>query len=225
METKRQVVIYSVETGILDDQTIYDRVKAYISPERLARAMRMYREKDQRLSILSEMLISYAYSVRGLSPHPVLLTGEHGKPFDQDDQLHFNVSHSGNRVVLAVTDNAVEIGCDIQKITKCDIRIAERMFSVEETERLVQVQAVSPGEDADLLFTKMWTRKESFLKCIGIGLAASNTQPDERFCFEELNVFAGYHCTVCLKTEEPFLIRVIEPTADMLEATCLAREI
>lgn len=213
-----EIEIYSADVSIFDDDRLYERAKKYISSERLARATRMYREKDRRLSILSEILISYAFASRDLPHHPALLLGEHGKPYVQDGQLKFNLSHSDTRATLAVTSDSCEIGCDIQHVTSCDIRIAQRMYSEEEITRLSQMVEHGPTLDADIEFTKMWTRKESFLKCIGVGLAASDRQPDESFRFYEYDGWKDYICSVCVNQSDAIHTTITEVDGIMIDS-------
>ena len=213
-----EIEIYSADVSIFDDNRLYERAKKYISSERLARATRMYREKDRRLSILSEILISYAFVSRDLPHHPALLLGEHGKPYVQDGQLKFNLSHSDTRATLAVTSDPCEIGCDIQHVTSCELRIARRMYTEEETSCLAKMLEDGPTQEADILFTKMWAHKESFLKCIGIGLAASERQPDETYQFFEYDGWKDYICSVCVNQSDAIHTTITEVDGVMIDS-------
>ena len=85
---------------------------------------------------------------------------EHGKPFIGNmSDLHFNISHSGDYAICAVSDT--EVGCDIEKTGELKMNLAERFFTPEE--RLV----VKTPED----FFKIWVKKESVVKCTGEGLS------------------------------------------------------
>lgn len=74
-----------------------------------------------------------------------LREGTHGKPAlaDLSSPLRFNLSHSGDLALVAVTQGR-EVGVDIQKI--------------------------KPRRD--LAFYKAWTRREAIVKCAGTGLLA-----------------------------------------------------
>ncbi len=74
-----------------------------------------------------------------------LRRGEHGKPAlaDSSSPLRFNLSHSGELALVAVTQGR-EIGVDIQKI--------------------------KPRRDD--AFYKAWARREAIVKCAGTGLLA-----------------------------------------------------
>ncbi len=88
--------------------------------------------------------------------------GVHGKPFIENrPEIHFNLSHSGDYVLAAF--GPVELGCDIQMIGEAhrNDRIAARFFTEAEQ------KALGGGMD----FYRIWARKESYIKCIGDGMA------------------------------------------------------
>ncbi len=90
------------------------------------------------------------------------LIGEHSRGF------HFNVSHSDNIAMIAVTSQS-QIGVDVERV-RPDIDatgIAERFFSAVEREMLASL----PGELQVEAFFRCWTRKEATIKAIGEGLS------------------------------------------------------
>jgi 4'-phosphopantetheinyl transferase len=100
--------------------------------------------------------------------------GEKGKPGLLKDQnsldLRFNVSHSGNLGILAVT-SGFEVGVDVETRQKVVdyISVAQRFFSRREYEALSNV----PEDLRQRAFLRCWTRKESYVKALGQGLACS----------------------------------------------------
>jgi len=94
--------------------------------------------------------------------------GDHGKPFLVADELQFNLSHSGEHGLLAMT-RRTEIGVDIEGMSrKVDTGgIAERFFSEREAGELLSL-----AEDQQRHgFFNLWTRKEAWLKATGIGIS------------------------------------------------------
>ena len=91
--------------------------------------------------------------------------GEHGKP--KVEGLEYNLSHSGNFVICAVSDKP--IGCDVEKIRKAPKEIAERFFAEGEKQYLARASV----EQYDEEFFRIWTMKESFVKMTGEGLSLS----------------------------------------------------
>ncbi|MEK7327027.1 MAG: 4'-phosphopantetheinyl transferase superfamily protein [Chloroflexota bacterium] len=105
--------------------------------------------------------------------------GRQGKPgllnSDGDPGLRFNLAHSGQLALCAVTRNR-EIGVDLEyvrPVLDMDL-VAERNFSPRENAVL---QALPPGE-RPLAFFNCWTRKEAYIKAIGEGLSRPLDQFD-----------------------------------------------
>ncbi len=102
---------------------------------------------------------------------PERLTFEYtqfGKPFLPDSRIRFNLSHSEDLAVLAVTFDR-EIGVDVERIQqqKDLLDIAERFFAVPEREALRSL----PVSDRAAGFYRCWTRKEAYIKARGDGLS------------------------------------------------------
>jgi 4'-phosphopantetheinyl transferase len=95
--------------------------------------------------------------------------GHHGKPRLADSPaLRFNLSHSGELALLAVTRHA-EIGVDVDRL-RPGLPVepfAERYFPTPDA-RFVTTGA-GPTERADR-FLRLWTRKEAVVKAAGARL-------------------------------------------------------
>jgi 4'-phosphopantetheinyl transferase len=88
-----------------------------------------------------------------------------GKPsFYNNSAIHFSISHTSDYIAIVI-DNE-EIGIDIEYIRKHKQAVARRFFTAEENEYLFSL----PNQDFDIAFTKLWTLKEAFSKCIGTGI-------------------------------------------------------
>lgn len=92
-----------------------------------------------------------------------ITTGLQGKP--QVAGIEFNLSHSGDLVVYAVSDRAV--GIDIERIRSMDLSgIIQRFFAPSEFAAWQKLPAI----DQEAAFFRTWTVKEAYLKAIGTGL-------------------------------------------------------
>ncbi len=83
------------------------------------------------------------------------------------DAIEFNLSHSGDRVLIAVAHRAV--GVDVERRceqTECE-RVAAFVFSAAERNAL----AALPREQRSAAFFAAWARKEAYIKATGYGLA------------------------------------------------------
>ncbi|WP_242902543.1 4'-phosphopantetheinyl transferase family protein [Actinomadura terrae] len=93
----------------------------------------------------------------------------HGKPRLPGHGVDFSLSHSGDRVVLAITEGS-GIGVDVEQESDRDVeRLAEMVLAAAEREAL----AALPPERRRSAFHAYWSRKEAILKATGHGLAAS----------------------------------------------------
>jgi 4'-phosphopantetheinyl transferase len=99
--------------------------------------------------------------------------GEYGKPgplqYPEREKVHFNLSHSGELGLLGVTQIA-PIGIDIEQLRDFDnmAAVVSRFFSPAE-----QIAYASLEQQHRIAgFYNAWTRKESVIKAIGLGLSA-----------------------------------------------------
>ena len=121
---------------------------------------------DQVRCLVAGLLLR---KVCGVTDDSQLYFGEQGKPYLKNGDTYFNISHSGDYVVL-VTANG-EIGVDIEKIASADNAVADRCFTAEE-------RMWMQSQKNDEVFFTIWTAKESVMKGTGLGLSL----PPETFC-------------------------------------------
>jgi len=94
--------------------------------------------------------------------------GEHGKPGLEGSELSFNLSHSADLVVFALSaDGPVGIDAERVEANSDHLEIAKRHFSASEISALESVPATELPE----AFFRTWTRKEAFVKARGEGLS------------------------------------------------------
>lgn len=92
--------------------------------------------------------------------------------------LEFNVSHSGEMILIAIATGCA-VGVDVEKI-RTDLdpnEIAVQFFSAREREVLA---SLSPAARFEAFFA-CWTRKEAYLKAKGVGLSLPLKQFDVSF--------------------------------------------
>ncbi len=99
------------------------------------------------------------------------IEGKHGKPQlapSHASEILFNLSHSGEKCLIAITLGR-EVGIDVERLRPlADWRdIAQRFFSERESNRLYAL----PPELTNLGFFATWSRKEAYIKALGLGLA------------------------------------------------------
>lgn len=192
--------IYSLDiTQVTDDEI--NLWYSQMSDEKKLEADRL-QKADKRLSkIAADHLCRKAISQSCSIPCEdiVFRLNEKGKPFAVNAEIQFNVSHSGNMVVCAVSNK--RIGIDIEKIRAVNPRAADKFATADEID---YIDSETNG------FFEIWTLKEAYFKCIGTGLGADiksvSFHIDENgiTCSEQgFNCFFkeiadGYVCSVCI---------------------------
>jgi 4'-phosphopantetheinyl transferase len=94
---------------------------------------------------------------------------KHGKPqlVDEDGGLQFSVSHSGQRVAVAVVRGGI-VGVDVEQESP-DLEVDTLVPEVLSEEERVAFRQLAPRDRLRGLLT-YWTRKEALLKATGDGL-------------------------------------------------------
>lgn len=146
-----------------------------------------------------------SYTVSGLSSeltesfHLTYCYGDNGKPYFENIPLFFNISHSGEYVLCAVSSR--EVGADIQKIQSADVmKLAKRFFSEPECCALERCES---DRERQRLFFGLWSRKEAYGKLTGEGITAAlgldmrNTDAKQDVEWMDVSPPAGYAMAVC----------------------------
>ena len=167
------IQILTADVDELQDPSLYLRLYESVSRERRKKADRMRFQKDKRLSLGAGALLEAALS--GLGIHDFAFSyGKYKKPrLKNTNGIQFNLSHSGSKVMCAVSDS--DIGCDVEQVTDIRMEIAQRFFFSEEYRSLC---SCGEGECRNELFFSYWTLKESFMKATGLGFML----PPDAFC-------------------------------------------
>lgn len=184
--------------------------------ERKEKILRCRFAQDRKLALAANLLLKYVLNSYGVSMMN-LKYGDNGKP--ELDGICFNLSHSGEVAVCAVSDKPV--GCDVEKINKMREKVASRFFTERENAYLHQFE----GKEKDKEFFRLWTMKESYMKMTGEGMKLSMKRfefdmemsdvqviRDGKICscYVKEYMVPGYCVTVCGEEEYDEEIFVIE---------------
>ena len=140
---KVKLYVISLELGFNHLRYLMDKV----SDEQKEIAENYAHENDQIRSLLSSYL-------KNLLSKDKLNKNAHGKPYF-DKGPFFNISHSGQYVVMAVSNK--EIGVDIEENNNRDTSMLLRIFN--------RAEAKMVKEHSDFFY--LWCAKESLIKCMG----------------------------------------------------------
>ena len=178
------------------------RLEGHLSPEEQERVRRFTRPADRQRQLLARGLVREVLApVLGLPPERIAFKlGAHGKPAVAGDRagVHFNLSHSGDWVALALARDS-EVGIDIEAPAghhRMDA-IAARLYGPTERTWL----AAASAERRLDTFYRLWTVREAYLKAVGIGLAGASGQdcltPDGQLVDPAWQVWRLTHPTTC----------------------------
>jgi len=207
------IKVYTADVGALTDAQRFRQLYERVSAQRREKVDRLKQEKDKRLALGAGALLEAALAAEGLSDF-TMTTEHNGKPrLAHVQNVHFNISHSGTKVMCAVSDS--EIGCDVERIAACKMDIARRFFHAGEYAALLQCD---DRERQNRLFFRYWTLKESFMKATGLGfqlpldefcivlseseISVRQSVDDRAYYFREFDLHDGFQYAVC-SAEKP----------------------
>jgi 4'-phosphopantetheinyl transferase len=149
-------------------------LREVLDTEERARAERYRFEEDRHRSIVARGTVRRLLGRRlGRDPRDLrFVEGPQGKPALIGGELEFNVSHSGDRVAIAIAEGG-PIGVDIEveqpRMTDLVV-LARRYFSPGEALAVEKAAEQAPDQAMPLFFT-IWTAKEAVIKAVGGGLS------------------------------------------------------
>ena len=149
---------------------------------------------DKILSIYSYWLLRYALNKDFGIQQFTFYFNEYGKPFLENQNVYFNISHCKNAIVCVLSEN--EIGIDMEEELIYDKGIADLICNENEKRMLKHTKKI------DSLFTNFWTSKECVLKHNGGHrdaiefMKTANLQKVKYFCFYKL------HISICTNIDD-----------------------
>jgi 4'-phosphopantetheinyl transferase len=174
---------------------VLDQQKAALSADETQRAARFHFPADRDRYIaahggLRDILSRYLHCEPN---QPNFITNPYGKPALHGHKLEFNLSHSGDFALIAITRQR-KVGVDIERIRQgiSSHVIVRQYFSKSEVAELQRL----PNAQREVAFFTCWTRKEAYIKAQGMGLSL----PLESF-------------DVSLTPNEPAILRATRPDA------------
>lgn len=198
------VNIYVAEIAHLPDPIECPKCMKGLSVERRDKIRRQKVALKRKQSLGAGLLLKYALLQRGIALQRFFM-GENGKP--EVEGACFNLSHSGNLVICAVSEKPV--GCDVEKIEEASDKVLKRIATIKEKNYYEQFA----GEERNRAFYRLWTMKESYSKMTGEGMRM-DLKRVEFLQEESIRVFLngklsncmikeyeidGYAITVCAK--------------------------
>lgn len=196
---ERQVDIWRIalddstrlKTGLRVDSN--KPIESTLSADESDRATRFHFEADRNRYIAAHGAVRdiLAYYLRRDPAELTFSVNQYGKPALEDRKLEFNLSHSKDFALVAVTQER-NVGVDVEHIRQgiSSHVIAQQYFSKAE---IAELQSLPIEQRVSAFFT-CWTRKEAYIKAQGLGLSL----PLESF-------------DVSLSPNEPAILRATRP--------------
>jgi 4'-phosphopantetheinyl transferase len=161
------VRVYAIDL----DAPALDQHWAVLSAEETARARRFVRPADTAHFVRAHAALRHVLAAwcKQAPESLVFAAGAHGKPHlaggSGSHAVHFNLSHSGDVALLAVSQR-YQLGIDVEVFRPVSPEIAQQYFAPHERAALAQC----PGDAWLQGFFRCWTSKEALLKGEGLGL-------------------------------------------------------
>ncbi len=162
-------------SGLSDEE--YLRWYLLLDKSRKRRVDKFCFDDDKKRTVSGEMLVRCAVAdmCKVAQEDIVIKENDNGKPYIENVDIEFNISHSCDVVVCAVSDR--KVGIDVEKIRAVKLSVAKRVCSEKELEYIfgrVPVEsdfALCDDEEILTRFFTLWTKKEAYAKCTGKGLS------------------------------------------------------
>lgn len=126
--------------------------------------LRLRHSVDQQVSLIGKLLLKKGMMDLGFEHlFAQVQYSSYGRPY-VDDELDFNISHSGCYVVCAFSVGG-SIGIDIEQVRVLDMKDFKRVFHKEEW------ADIQSAVNRYQVFFDYWTAKESVIKAVGKGMS------------------------------------------------------
>ena len=151
------------------------KCRRILSPDEVIRANRFHQEVHRRRHIMAHGILRQilAGAVPFCRPEDLVFhVGPHGRPSLAENVaggLRFNLAHSGDRMLVAVSLEH-EVGVDLEeRRDDVDVMALARTVLAPSEQALLKTTLSSGQID---LFFRCWVRKEACLKAWGLGVTA-----------------------------------------------------
>ena len=143
---------------------------------------RLKRKIDRENCVVAYLLLRFALKENGIEDFEIVV-GENGKPFLKSGEMFFNISHCAEGVAVAL--DTASVGIDVQEIGGFNEKVAKRFFDESENKK------INASPDKAKVFTRIWTLKESAIKCEEKSLANLGEFEKKFSCLSEKNVLVS----------------------------------
>lgn len=207
--TRVRCLLYDV-SELYDANMFGHAIKLLPWEDRRAQVGRFRLLKDRCLCLGAGLLAAHALREAGASDLR-LGYGAYGKPhLMRHSTIHFSLSHSGTMALCAVADQPV--GADVEEHQTYDDAMIRICCTNDER------TWICGQPDRDRAFTRIWVRKESYLKLVGTGITddvrACDVTPhsaEGRHLWFWEHEASGYAIGICVRKKARVAIEFAAP--------------
>lgn len=146
---------------------------------------KLYIEKNISSHDLLKKILKEEYNIDSF----IIIKNEFGKPYLKDNQLYFSISHDIDTCAIAISSS--EIGIDLEYLNYNERVINKYFYDAEK-----EIMAKSNNLKYD--FTKIWVKKEAYLKMKGTGLNFGKENVDTTKIDAKIIDYNDYLIAVCV---------------------------
>ena len=204
-------------SDIIACEDIFDRWYELMPEARRQRCDRFRISDDRKRCIGAYALLVLALRDLGIKCPDTLAIEEAqgGKPYLGDLPVFFNISHARECVVVALSPD--EVGCDVEYRSDNALGVAKRFFAPDE---YAYLSSIGDEDERRLQFTKIWTMKESVVKCCGEGV---RRQLNDFSCTDKAGN-RNRHITLAGTTDRKYHIKEYESNGGYCYSICTVNE-
>ena len=158
--------IYHANSTIFRERYDLEKLLSFLPKSLHVKALRYRMPQDAFNFVLGKLMLKKGLEELGMDNDlEKIQFNENEKPFLAN--VFFNISHSGNYVVCAVTQNG-EVGIDLEKPRDISLEDFEMNFTKKEWTNITSHSFPLKK------FYWYWVRKESIIKALGVNLSYLN---------------------------------------------------
>lgn len=177
------------KSNIVSDKETLSCIVEKVNKQRRNKILRCKNEKDKLRSLVAGLLLRFGLEQEGIDyKKSEFIYGEHGKPmllhykYRNEDintqkgsqKVFFSLTHSDDYVACAISDETIGIDLEQTNRTLFSKEKEQQLLSMAKricTQREYVYFLNLPKEKRIKAYVELWTRKESFAKADGRGLA------------------------------------------------------
>jgi 4'-phosphopantetheinyl transferase len=204
-------IYYSNYKNKLEDHIYYDYLNSL--PRDIKEKILKYRNwSDAQASLYGKLLLQKGLEQYGVNSNLTNLKyTKYGRPY-LDGNIDFNISHSGEYVVCAFTDDS-KVGIDLEEIKPIQISDFRIQFLDQEWDKITN------SDNTLFWFYYYWTAKEAVIKAEGRGLSI----PLESFRIADDKTFLE-HRLWHLKTVDLFNDYILQVASDQIPISIITKQ-